>query len=471
MILLWFPICLALPTISGWLLIRLIEGAHPVLMRAERWILGFLFGVTGTMYLTFLLHIAGAVAFTRVGFAAVQVILTFVLGCSWYARRKKIDDVRPQTHTPEQPLSRKARTICGCIGLWMGAKILAGFLMLTTTPVYWDDVFNNWNMRGKIFFLEHKLSLISLSGNEEVVTGGTHSYPPTVPMVKAWLALLAGRWNEGLVNTVHIVWYLAALGLAYCFLRRTTSRRTALIGTYLLGSIPLFLVHGSNPYADVFVAAHIFAATGLLASALSAHTNPQRRTFLKLTAVACALLMFTKNEGLVLHLPPLLLLAGLSLVWMRRKSFLTHREVLHAAAWFVGCVGVVGIPWVTFKWMHHLPFGNAKSLSGLTFAWQEHVLYAISVNTFFEGNWLFLYPILMGLMVACWRRAFRTPAIIFSAFFLMIYLGQLPLFLFTGLSTEVILQTGYARGLIQLAPVAVTLLAILAEDLVRRKKI
>lgn len=471
MILLWLPVGLALPTISGWLLIRLIESRHPVLLRTERWILGFLFGTTGTMFLTFLLHIAGLISFTRFGFAAVQIIVTSLLGILRHLQRKNAGSVAMEPLPSEPPFSQRMRILLGIAGAWMGAKILAGFLMLTTTPVYFDDVFNNWNMRGKIFFWEKKLSLIFQTGNEQVATGGTHSYPPTIPMVKAWLAALAGQWNEGLANAAHILWYLAALGLVYYFLRRTVSRLAALLGAYLLGSIPLFLVHGSNPYADVFIAAHIFAAVGLLASAALAKEPAHRLTFFRLATVGCALLIFTKNEGLVLHLPPLLILAGFSLLWMRCRGLLAGREVLRSGCWFIGCLAVVGIPWLAFKWIHHLPFGNAKALSGLTFAWQENVLYAIGVNTFFEGNWLFLYPFLLALMIACWKKAFRTPAVIFTAFFLIVYLGQLPLFLFTGLSTEAIMQTGYARGLLQLAPVAVTLLTILAEDLIKRQKI
>lgn len=471
MILLLIPLGLILPTICGWLMLKLVEGKHPVLLNTERWFLGFLLGITGTMYITVLVHIAGAISFTRLGFATVQILLTIALAGAWYLRKMKMGPVPAAVPEAAKPFSRRGRIILGIAGTWMGAKILSGFLMLVTTPVYLDDVFNNWNMRGKLFFIDEKLSLTMQSGNEQLSVAGIHSYPPTVPMVKTWMATLAGSWNEGLVNGVHMLWYICVLGLVYFFLRRSASRITAIIGTYVLGSIPLLLLHGSNPYADVFIAAHIFAAVSLLVSAVSSEHQGARLTFLRLSAVTCALLIFTKNEGLVLHLPPIALLTAISLFWMLRTKRLTLKEATRSGFFFLGCIAAVAIPWILFKWFHGLPFGNAKPLSSLDFSWQENVLYAISINTFFEGNWLLLYPFLIGLFIACWKKAFRSPAVIFSAFFLIVYLGQLPLYLFTGLSTEALMQTGYARGLLQLAPIAVVLMILLGEDLVKRKNL
>jgi hypothetical protein len=86
------------------------------------------------------------------------------------------------------------------------------------------------------------------------------------------------------------------------------------------------------------------------------------------------------------------------------------------------------------------------------------------VNTFSEGNWLLLFPLFFGLLAFRWRDAFGW-LLIPTMFFLFVYVGQALLYLFTSLSREAILQTGYARGLIQLMPLIVMLTILLLHGM------
>ncbi len=464
MLIIFFKLLLALilPTASGWMLLRLIEGSAPVLRRYERVVLGFVFGLTGTMYITFLVHIAGLIRFTFIGFLSVQLILTALLGVLIVLRRSMLTASTPDV-TPSPKMSTVMKVVVGLLGTWLVLKILAGFALLTLTPTYQDDVFNNWNMRGKAFFVHQELMLEIPFGNEQISSGGVHSYPPTVSMIKTWLAHVEGEWNEPIVNSIHIFWYISAIILLYFALRRYLSRIWSLIGVYILGSLPLFLMHGSVPYADAFLAVHVFAAVSMIYHAFMADDDRQRSTCFKIGALAAGLLIFTKNESLVLHLPALLLILAIGLWTLSRK------DLKKAVLWYAVCILLIALPWVAFKWMHGLNFGNAKSLTGQTLAWQPLVPISVWVNTFFEGNWLLLFPLLLGLLIVRWRVAFRNKLVILTGFFLIIYLTQLFLFLFTGLSTEATRQTGYARGLIQLMPVIVMVTTMLLADLLRKK--
>jgi hypothetical protein len=126
-------------------------------------------------------------------------------------------------------------------------------------------------------------------------------------------------------------------------------------------------------------------------------------------------------------------------------------------------------PWVAFKVQNGLPFGNAKTIPQFE-GWQDNVLLAVFINTFFEANWLLLPSLLIGLLLVRFRTAFRSPLLVFTVYFLVVFGVQLSLYLFTGLSAEALRQTGYARGLIHLAPVAATLAGMLLYDLVARPK-
>lgn len=465
MIFLLLPIGLVFPVISGWFAIALLERSHPVLFPLERWTLSTVFGITLTMYLSFIAHVLGFIPFTLTGLLGIQVFSALALGMMWMRCK-----VRWSTPSPPPTLSsastspRWAKIVLILLCVWTVAKLVGGFATLAATPPYEDDVFNNWNMRGKLFFITRELTLEYETGNDMLSAGGVNSYPITVPLFKTWLSTLAGRWHEGLVNSIHMVWFLAALLLVYCALRRRMSRLWALCGAYGLSSLPLYFLHGTVAYADVFLSVHVFAALSLLYGALQCERSAHRLSFLRLSALAAGLLVFTKNEALIMHLPILGITVLLGLHTLKRTEALTPREIRSVFLHYSILLGIVLVPWVLFKWSHNLTFGNAKSVLHLTVAWQEGVARAIAINTFFEGNWALLFPLLFGVLVVRWREAFQSPTMVFTVFFLLIFLGQLPLYFFTGISTEALNQTGYARGLVQLAPVAVTLLMLLVHS-------
>jgi len=460
---LWIiPGCL-LPTIGGWLLLRLVEGKNPVLLRSERWILGCVLGLTVTMFLTFLAHTSLSLPLTRWGYLLVQIVLVTVLGMLWHRRRMHWP-AQKIVPLPKGSFPRWAKVTLGILCAWTAVKILATsttFLLLV--PSVLDDTVDNWNLRGKIFFTTHELTLELPAGGETTFAGGVSSYPPTVSLVKAWFASLAGTWDEGLVNGVHIVWYLAALALLFFVLRRTVSLAWALLGTYILGSLPLYLMHGTNAYADVFLSVHIFASVSLLFLGLSAGKPAGRASFLRLSALVTALLPLTKNEGLMIHFPVVVVLTLITLLWMRRTKTLPNKDLKLVLGWMIACAAVVIVPWVSYKLFNNLNFGNAQVLSNLEIAWQKGVFTSIFLNTFMEGNWLFFCPIFVGLLIWRWREAFRTALVIPAAFVVIVYCGQLPLYFFTYLSTEAIWQTGYARGIVHIVPVCVLVMTVLLE--------
>jgi len=490
----WILTGLLLPTCSGWLLVRLCEGRTPVLFRLERWVLGFLFGVTGTMFVIFLAHIAGFILFTRMGFLSVESTLTLLLLIfrliQWHLLPSPNPNPNPSpnpTPLPQsevrpvprslacQPKPRRRLGEGGCpksvsillilLALWTLAKIAFGSFILVTTPSYFDDTLKNWNYRAKVFTVTHTLDV----GSAEQINP-LSSYPPTVSLFKASLASFAGQWNEGLVNGVHALWLLAALILLFCALRHRTEWQWALFGTYLLASLPLYLFDGVNAYADVYCSAHLVAAGSLLLSGLTETDAGRRRSFLRLSALAIGLLIFTKNEALILFAPLLLALFAGGLLFLAAKNRMTRRDILVSLAWMAGWLLSIALPWMLFKWTHGLGFGNAKNISSsYAFGWQPNVPTAIWISTFFEGNWHLLFPLLFLLLAIERKRLFqsvRTPLVLLILATLSV---QLALYCFTSLSVEALQQTGLGRGFVQIVPLIVLLVTLLMREGLREK--
>lgn len=469
MIILAFAIGIALPTLSGWLLLRLLEGQTPVLLRTERWVLGFLAGLTLTMFATFFVALTGLPLALPL-FLSVQGAILVVLLATYRVFLGTWKLSSPAQHLPSSGrLPRWIAVLLILLGIWTAAKICVGEVMLVSTPPRFDDTVKNWNLRGKIFFLTHALDT-SVPAGESDILGGLRSYPPGVSLAKTWLALLAGQWHEGLVNSIHAVWFLAVLLLLFALLRRSVNLLWALLGIYILTSLPLFLVHGTSAYADAFLSAHVLAATGLLFLAIREGDPARRRTFFRLDVLMLALLPLTKNEGLVLYLPLLLVILTGSLLSLRQQGRISGREVRRILIGLAGAIAVLVLPWLAYKWFHGFTFGNAKALTGLSIAWNSQALYAVMVMLLFEGGWLLLFPLLALVIFLDPKTSLPPPFFVLTFFLIGSLLVQILLFTTTALANEAIYQTGFGRGVIHTVPVAVLLMTLLAYRLLHPER-
>ena len=191
--LLAFIVGITLPTVLGWICLLLLEKNHPVLGRTERWFFSLVLGPTLFTLIVFTSHILGLTKLNLTGFLVPSIVFLLIL--MFIAQRSHAFSIRKEdiAYAPSIPLSRCMRFSIIALSVWMLIKLLAGAYDLVSVPTYWDDSFNNWNMRGKIFFVTKKLTLQIPNGNGIVQTSeGVSSYPPTVPMLKIWLSVLRG---------------------------------------------------------------------------------------------------------------------------------------------------------------------------------------------------------------------------------------------------------------------------------------
>ena len=468
MTLLALIIGLGFPTLNGWLLLSVLEGQHRVLLPVERGALGCVLGASASMFLTFILHILGIIPFTAFGMLAAQVLLLIILTIILFRRPGKVASETKLAASGS--ISNGAMYVILFLGIWTAIKVISMGSVLVLSPPYHDDVVNNWNFRGKVFYETQQLTLALPMGFGIVQDKTVSSYPPTVPMLKTWMATIQGEWKDAVANSWHIVWYVCALILLFYGLRRHLNILWSVIGTYLLASIPLYLMHGSVAYADLFLSAHLFTALSMLLHMTGEKKAERQECYARISALAVGLLLFTKNEGLLLYAPPLALLVTAVVVKLTQQKELQKSTPTDILLWYGGIAGAVLIPWLLFKWFHHLPFGNAKPISGLSIGWQSGVLQSIWMSMFFDGSWLLLPALFLGLLYSERDRAFTSPLVILVSFTLAVIAFQMVIFLFTSLSVEVTKKTGYNRGIIHLLPTIVLITTVLLQNAVAKKK-
>lgn len=461
-----------LPASVGWLLVRCLEGRAPVLMKAERAALGFVIGLTLCMFITFLAEHRLGMPLHAAPMIGVQLLLLVIFGLgAWRITKSQTPIIQEMPMINDRSLSDPAigsrwiLLLKVLLGLGIAKIVIAGVTFLLLTPAFLDDVIENWNLRAKVFLNDRALTLLLPGQGADMVGGGVNSYPPTVPLAKAWLNILGGgAWNEALANSLHLLWFAAAAILVFAFLRRAAGLFWALLGTYVLVSLPLVVMHATNPYADIFLASHVLAAGTMAASALLPGTPARHRVgFLRVAAVAAACLPFTKNEGLLLYFPPAVLICLIAAAILWKKNTVDRRAITRTVVLLVASCAAIALPWLLYKWGNGLAFGNAKGIS-FDIAWEPLALLAIVINTFFEANWLLLPALFVLLVLLRGKALLRAPLLV-----LLIVAGipaaeQIGIFTLTGLSTEAMQQTGYARGVIHVMPVFVILAVLLAKD-------
>ncbi len=463
---------IALPALLAWLAITCLEGQTPVLQRFERIALATALGPTLLTLLAFACHWAGLTRFTLLGFLLpLLAAIVFLLAVCWRRKLFGLPSAVARTEETTRPLRGWMKVALAALVAWTALKIVAGAFDLASVPTYWDDSFNNWNMRGKIFYHAQELELTIPLGNGIVQdASGTGSYPILVPLTKAWLSTVRGGWVEAVVNGVHAVWFLTLIALLFLALKREVSRTMSIIGTYLFVALPLVLIHGSNPYAEIAVAVHLFAAIHCLYRAWRAPAAAEASSWLRLAAFAAGLLTFTKNEGTVLYLPLLVALGAWVLADLVRTGRLDRMTMGRAAGTCAAIAAVLVLPWLSFKWMNGLSFGNAKNVSDTVVRFHSDALYAVWFHFSHEANWLLLPLLLPLLILVSGKRAWKLPIGMLTAFVCAAFIAQMSIFVFTNLATEAVRQTGISRGVVQIAPVIAFLFVLLGNRLVARAR-
>lgn len=466
--LLAFTVGIALPVTLGWMCLLLIERRAPVLGPWERLFFALILGPTFFALIVFLPHVLGMTDLTLFGFlaptlSALIILFVIALRTKAFAIRKYAAD-----YAASMPLPRSIRVFILLLTIWTAIKILAGCFDLISVPTYWDDSFNNWNMRGKIFFLNQKMILEIPIGNGLIQgSDSVSSYPVTVPLLKTWLSVLRGSWQEPLVNGLHLVWFAGLIGTFYFGLRRSLSPLLSLLGASLLVSLPLLLIQATNPYADIFMASHILVPMLCLLAAAKSDDVQKTSVWMTIFGFSLGLMLMTKNEASVLYAPIL----GIIFIWLlirKKQTGVIDSEALRKIAIGSTLLALLlAAPWILFKWTHGLTFGNAKSVSGVTLSLNTEVLRSIWFHLTHESNWLLLPLSLLAALLASGRRAFRLPEGILTVFVTLTVSAQFLLFTFVApLATEAIMQTGLSRGLLHIAPVAMMLLMLLTKRLI-----
>ena len=323
------------------------------------------------------------------------------------------------------------------LGLW-------GILNLPPSSDF--DTWNNWNLRAKVIYLQKGIPLDK--SNTLYLGGGIKSYPLNDPLLKVWLANVLGGWQERVINLYSLVHYLILLGLFYSSLPDFFPKKLKILGLYLLSSLPFLVFHSWVAYADLEMAVYLF----LTVTALLFFFSAKDRLYLFVAGLGLAFSIWTKNEGLALVVPSLLLasLVLLSLRGWTVKNCLTF--------WLLALL--VASPWLVYKTANQLDVLNGDSsafkVGWYTAFWPIWFSLVFLKSHFIFLWWLFAVPFLLKLKLV-WQNSYSR---FLAVFLLSLFLLYNAVFLFTD---RAVFYNATARSILQLAPLGILFILVLVK--------
>ncbi len=272
---------------------------------------------------------------------------------------------------------------------WIALRFCLLLAEVWWRPLYPWDAWTQWATKARTWFELKRLVPFVIapdflqSPRQDMYFDAAPHYPATVPLFQVWAATLIGRWDDAPIN---LPWWIigVALGLAiYGLLRqRRFAALPALLGTWLVLSLPIFDVHiALAGYADLPMAAYY--TLGALASLRALQTHSVRDAALALLLLAACTVV--KNPGIVWVLT---LIPGVIVVLLPRYGLRI------AALCFAAVMALVLV----------LARGEAPIL-GYRMHFEFDPPIGALLNTYFAlGNWHLLWYGVLAVAVLEWRR-------------------------------------------------------------------
>ena len=436
MILIKLIIAYVVPLLIGLTAVSLAEGRRKLFRKGEKLAVGFALGLgIQTMYI-FCLGLLN-IRFTF-WICSAPVWPALLINLYWLKTGQI--SLRPGSATLLRGHRFAGKILVGIILLLISIKLLINIFISFSSPAFFDDSITIWDYKAKVFY--HHRGLVKDPEHPDFFGGNAPKYPNGFPLFKSWIAICIGQWEEWAVNTISWVIYLLTGIVLYYGLRRWHSAIPALIGTYLVISLPLFTFHGAFAHADIIVGFYLMGGVIFLYRWIM-----ERETALILISAGFfAVGGWIKDEGLILFaggaMAPLILYL-----------------ILNRGSWKKGILLPLGVlififPWLITEVVFQFPMAVAP---GEYFKLEFHPEAIMIIKRFFfnTGNynifWL-LYIISIFLVFKLGKKDNLTYLVGINILTLATALGS---FIFTPLFKWLAPGTTINRAMLMVIPAMV----------------
>ena len=435
-----FLLSLALPAAAGY---TLFFGEDSMSL-PERLIFSFTVGSALLSFYLFAL-LAGSIPVTVLSVAPFFVPF-LIFG---FLRRKGIkESVRAWSGPSLSELSFWHKVLFSLflsLIIWKFCYVI--FMVWSAPTVFWD-AYTLWNLKAKaIYFGNGALQ----SAKEGLFDGPYSHYPLNLPIMRAWIALFMGQWDDSFANLHSVVLYLCLLGLVFSFLSKKTGKLRAIIFTYIISAIPVMTYNVLGGYADMAVGYYFLAANIML---YYWYKTGKSRCLIFLGLLS-SIAMFTKNEGIAIVFPSL----GIAFFTALLQTRLSWKNTATAGALFLASTALI------FLWLKESQaLQTILRISGVldsSIAFHPEGLSPLMYYLFVSRSHNIFWTGVVIVLALKGKRVFRIDERLFFIPAVLSFCAVLFVFLFTPNVTWLINGTTINRTLLIVIPVLTLSLGLL----------
>jgi hypothetical protein len=234
----------------------------------------------------------------------------------------------------------------------IGEKIIFVMWKLLQTPLFFDDAMTHWSGRARSLFGSVNWSLNPDSSVFLGYTGSKH-YPLATPIWRTVTAIFNGSWNDIIGRVDGLIYFIAIiLTVWYTVWRFSQKRWLSAIAAFIISALPLQVWHAGAGYSDIAVEAFAVASLAALL---------RKEWFL--AGVLAAGTAWSKNDGLVLYIPGLLVMTAIlqfSQQGIKEFKWFKKEQWQNIVCFSAGVITLM--PWLIFKYINSLGTtpGNQK---------------------------------------------------------------------------------------------------------------
>jgi hypothetical protein len=311
-------------------------------------------------------------------------------------------------------------------------------------PLYPWDAWVQWATKARVWYETGRLAPFVdpaqwLAGIPGAYTDASPNYPATVPLLQVWTCVMLGAWDDSAMNWPWLALLLSLCIAVYGVLRgESVPPLAALIGAYLVASLPLLDVHVALAgYADLPQAV-VYALAALATYRWCMRRRGDDAALALFLGMMCILI---KNPGIVWAAT---LLPAIVVTLMPRRGF---RYMLIGGAAVALGIAVLAESGVTLMgYPFRLDFSPA---------WRE-----LARTYLLMGNWNLLWYGVLVLCIASWKHLLRPPLLPLTAIVLSGAIFLFIVFSVSGAAVWMADLTTANRATLHLAPLLIAFAVI-----------
>ncbi|HEY2864191.1 MAG TPA: hypothetical protein VGK37_11285 [Casimicrobiaceae bacterium] len=220
-----------------------------------------------TLWMRFLSAAGVAFGWLSIGLS-VAIMTAALAGFAYRAGRIHSVDVRALIDSLlRPPLARWQRMVWIGLLAWLALRCLLLALDIAWQPLYPWDAWVQWATKARVWYELGRIAPFVGAEPWFASHGGAYfdaapNNPATIPLLQVWSCIALGRWDDSAMNWPWLLLLIALVCAVYGALRgEGVPQLGALLGAYLVGSLPLLDTHAALAgYADLPMATIYTAA-------------------------------------------------------------------------------------------------------------------------------------------------------------------------------------------------------------------